>query len=113
MRTALALIGIVASLLVLPALTILAFVEGFHTPLVMCTIAVTALTACAFIIAGEEERNVSVIGWIAIAVAAGLVYAAIETVTDSTDSLPAPAVSILLPLGVGALCGRFRRKVSV
>jgi hypothetical protein len=114
MRSALGIIGMVVCILGLPALAVLAvFAQYDAEPKVMGTIAVTAITVCAFIIAGEEERYVRVIGWIMIAIAASPLYAALDSVTDSRDRLPAPAVSILLPLGAAMLCGWLRQLRTV
>jgi len=109
MRSALDIIGIMACFLALPTLAVLAILSGHEgDPLPMGTIAIAALTGAVFIIAGEEEHYLRVIGWIAIVVVASIVWACLVSLTGS---LSGPAMSILIILVSGVLWGRLRRKL--
>jgi hypothetical protein len=68
----------------LPTLAVLAIIaEHEDNPLLMGTRAMTALPGIVSIIAGEVERHVRAIAWIAIAVVASIVCAALESLTGN------------------------------
>src|SRR5215831_10881232 len=103
MRRALGIIGIMACFLALPTVAVLAILaEHEADPLVLGSLAITALAGMVIITAGEEERHVRAIGWIAIAVVASMVCATLESLTGSLSGSAMMILVILVAGGCGA-----------